>query len=63
MPVPSFDEAERELADRPELTVLGLLHGSSNYTFLTQLGQDGPRAVYKPARGESPLWDFESGTL
>src|SRR5256886_14921217 len=45
---------------------MGLLHGASNYTFLTRLGPHGPdglRAVYKPARGESPLWDFEAGTL
>lgn len=47
----------------PQLKLLGLLHGASNYTFLVQLGPDGPRAVYKPARGESPLWDFEAGTL
>jgi hypothetical protein len=50
----------------PELKILGLLHGASNYTFLARLGPDGDgglRAVYKPARGESPLWDFESGTL
>src|SRR5438093_799645 len=45
---------------------MGLLHGASNYTFLTRLGPHAPsglRAVYKPARGESPLWDFEAGTL
>ena len=45
---------------------MGLLHGASNYTFLTRLGPHPPsglRAVYKPARGESPLWDFEAGTL
>ena len=63
MPVPSSDQAEGKLRDLPELKILGLLHGSSNYTFLTELGPDGPRAVYKPARGESPLWDFEAGTL
>src|SRR3989442_12542713 len=45
---------------------MGLLHGASNYTFLARLGPHPPsglRAVYKPARGESPLWDFEAGTL
>ena len=66
MPGPSSDEAERELRDLPDLKILGLLHGASNYTFLAQLGPDtkpGLRAVYKPARGESPLWDFEAGTL
>ena len=63
MPGQSSDEAERRLRDLPNLKILGLLHGASNYTFLAQLGPDGPRAVYKPARGESPLWDFEAGTL
>jgi hypothetical protein len=66
VPGPSSEEAERELAGLPEFRVVGLLHGASNYTFLARLGPhgtDGLRAVYKPARGESPLWDFESGTL
>jgi len=37
----------------------------SNYTFLvdvTRAGQSLP-AVYKPSRGEQPLWDFEENTL
>ena len=59
-------EAERLLAELPNLEVLGLLHGSSNYTFLARLEPHPPAgllAVYKPARGESPLWDFEAGSL
>lgn len=43
----------------------GLLPYSSNHSFLV-LMSDGQRdlpAVYKPQRGESPLWDFEWGTL
>src|ERR1700756_2033019 len=57
---------ERLLEELPEVKVLGLLQGASNYTFLVRLGPHPPsglRAVYKPARGESPLWDFEAGTL
>jgi hypothetical protein len=57
---------EQLLAELPDLKVLGLLHGSSNYTFLARLEPHPPAgllAVYKPARGESPLWDFEAGTL
>jgi hypothetical protein len=46
-----------------ELDLLGLLPGSSNYTFLARLGDEGPLVVYKPRRGESPLWDFPEGTL
>lgn len=43
----------------------GLLPWSSNYAFLVRVC-DGPRevgAVYKPQRGERPLWDFPQGTL
>ena len=60
------DEIERLLRELPDLELLGLLQGASNYTFLAQLGPYAPAglmAVYKPARGESPLWDFEAGTL
>ncbi len=62
----SSDPTERLLAELPELEVLGLLRGASNYTFLARLEPHPPAglmAVYKPARGESPLWDFEAGTL
>jgi len=62
----SSDATERLLEDLPDIKVLGLLHGASNYTFLARLGPHPPsglRAVYKPARGESPLWDFDAGTL
>jgi uncharacterized repeat protein (TIGR03843 family) len=40
------------------------LHGS-NYTFLVHMTHNGNdfQAVYKPTRGEQPLWDFPEGTL
>jgi uncharacterized repeat protein (TIGR03843 family) len=63
---PEAEAAERLLVELPELELLGILQGASNYTFLAQLGPHEPAgllAVYKPARGESPLWDFEAGTL
>jgi hypothetical protein len=66
VPGPSSEATERELAQLPDFKLLGLLHGASNYTFLARLGprgENGLRVVYKPARGESPLWDFEAGTL
>ena len=71
-PDPSSEDvaaAERALLELPELELLGLLHRSSNYTFLARLSGgagDLPAellAVYKPADGESPLWDFPAGTL
>jgi hypothetical protein len=48
------------------MELIGLLRGASNYTFLAELGPHQPaglKVVYKPARGESPLWDFPAGTL
>ena len=48
-----------------EIEILGLLPYASNATLLVRL-TDGDReglAVYKPRRGERPLWDFPSGTL
>lgn len=50
---------------RGEITSPELMAEGSNHTFLVTVS-DGPRkyeAIYKPRRGESPLWDFPSGTL
>lgn len=47
------------------LALEGLIPWSSNYTFLARIGE-GPTptlVVYKPIRGEQPLWDFPRGTL
>ncbi len=48
-----------------EIEEQGLLPYSSNHSFLVIVRGDGEAlpAVYKPQRGESPLWDFEWGTL
>lgn len=45
--------------------VEGLLPWSSNYTFMVKICADGLElpAVYKPKKGERPLWDFPQGTL
>jgi len=59
-----WSEAEARLRELPEMELLGVLRRSSNYTFLARLGPDPSLlAVYKPAAGESPLWDFPTGTL
>lgn len=63
---PEVEATERLLIGLPDLELIGLLRGASNYTFLAHLGPQTPaglQVVYKPARGESPLWDFEAGTL
>lgn len=48
-----------------EITLQGQFMNSSNYTFLVTVTHGGQRlqAVYKPAKGERPLWDFPEGTL
>jgi len=46
-----------------DIEVRGRLPWSSNATFLVDLCLDGSTgvAVYKPLRGERPLWDYPSG--
>jgi hypothetical protein len=48
-----------------DLEVIGLLPNASNGTFLAKAREsaDEVLAVYKPRRGEAPLWDFPDGTL
>jgi hypothetical protein len=61
-------EVLEELATAPVLGI-GRVPYSSNAVFLLELDAPAPsgrgrlRAVYKPARGERPLWDFPHGTL
>ena len=52
-----------ELLGEGELEVLGRLPWSSNYSFLATVRSHGVerRAVYKPGRGERPLWDYPGG--
>ena len=54
-----------DLLSGGDAEVLGLLPYSSNYTFLAKVCSDNKEAlaVYKPRRGERPLWDFPAGTL
>jgi len=71
-----MSDNDRNVPDSPEqlLNVLkngeidgeyGILRWSSNYAFLISLthGEVTLTAVYKPQRGERPLWDFPDGTL
>ena len=46
----------------PSFTIEGQYAEASNSTFLC-ITQDGERVIYKPIRGERPLWDFPNGTL
>lgn len=47
------------------LDVEGLISWGSNYTFLGRVcqGEQEVEVIYKPRKGERPLWDFAPGTL
>jgi uncharacterized repeat protein (TIGR03843 family) len=55
----------RQLLAAGELEVLGRIPWASNATLLAEVrhGDLAGLAIYKPARGERPLWDFPAGTL
>jgi uncharacterized repeat protein (TIGR03843 family) len=48
-----------------EIELQGRFMLGSNYTFLVSVRYEGNEipAVYKPSRGEQPLWDFPENTL
>lgn len=48
-----------------EITTCDSHYSGSNHVFLVALVNEGEmiRAVYKPCRGETPLYDFPDGTL
>ncbi|MGI8796006.1 MAG: SCO1664 family protein [Acidimicrobiia bacterium] len=64
-PLELSDSAAAEELAVGELEVLGRMHYASNATFLARVRNNGAEvaAVYKPRRGERPLWDFPNGTL
>jgi uncharacterized repeat protein (TIGR03843 family) len=51
------------LLTRGRITLRGRMPAASNATFLAELELDSAAglAVYKPGRGERPLWDFPPG--
>ena len=61
--VPDHAVDVAEVLGTGAMTVHGRIPGSSNATLLVTctLGDDAIPAVYKPARGERPLWDFPNG--
>ena len=58
------DHSDEVLCDG-DLTVIGRIRSASNATFLceAQRADTVVHCVYKPIRGEAPLWDFPDGTL
>ena len=59
------DPAVPELLRRGRIEITGRLVDASNATLFGTVSADGVDAecVYKPVRGERPLWDFPDGTL
>ncbi len=59
------EEQALDILRRGRIEEKGLLPYSSNHSFLVLVHEDewSVPAVYKPQRGENPLWDFEWGTL
>ena len=58
------DEVKRALR-RGDITSPRPITSGSNYTLLVEVSGESRayRAVYKPSKGERPLWDFPAGTL
>lgn len=60
---PTGTAARLDLLTHGEIEIEGRMPWSSNATFLVHVsaGDASTRAIYKPLRGERPLWDFPSG--
>jgi uncharacterized repeat protein (TIGR03843 family) len=58
-------DQELEILRYSEIEIKGEFLWGSNYTFLANLCYGGVNlpAVYKPSKGERPLWDFPSESL
>lgn len=58
-----YTAASLDLLSTGELEIVGRMPWSSNATFVCKVTKNDAEsmAVYKPGRGERPLWDFPSG--
>lgn len=54
-----------EVLAEGDLELIGQIRSASNATLVCDavVGETSVRCVYKPVRGEQPLWDFPDGTL
>ncbi|GGG09986.1 phosphatidylinositol kinase [Rhodococcoides trifolii] len=61
------EASDTELLTTGELAIVGRVTTASNATLVCEIVRpdEAPplRCVYKPVRGERPLWDFPDGTL
>lgn len=63
--VQANDPSELEILEHGEITVRGKFLWGSNFTFLVDVSHNDQalKGVYKPTRGERPLWDFPPSSL
>jgi len=63
--IPSHPAPDMHHLLHGDFTVEGQFMWGSNYTLLANIQNNGHtlKAVYKPTRGERPLWDFPSESL
>ena len=61
--MPEDELALTQLLTEGDIAVEMRMPYSSNATFLVRIsqGERSCRAIYKPLRGERPLWDFAPG--
>jgi len=59
------EEALQAALHLGEISLQGQFMLGSNYTFLVNVAHEGQSvpAVYKPSKGEQPLWDFPESSL
>ena len=63
--MPIHNAQTLKVLQKGEINLKGEFVWGSNYTFLVEVVLDGDEVpgVYKPARGERPLWDFPRASL
>jgi len=63
--MPDQPDALRSILQEGDLSLQGQFMPGSNYTFLVKVcyGEQEVPAVYKPQKGEQPLWDFPEASL
>lgn len=63
--VPDQDKAILQTLSEGEIAITGEFLWGSNYTFAARVsrGNTHLQAIYKPTRGERPLWDFPRASL
>ena len=59
------DQYPLNILEQGEISITGEYLWGSNYTFAVEVtsGDQALQGVYKPTRGERPLWDFPRATL